>query len=303
MRTWIRRSLIALSTIAALAGATVLAGVALSERKLDRKVALPPLPVVEARSDAAALARGEYLYRSRGCADCHGTDGAGRLFIDSPDGMRVRGANLTTGAGSAVRRYGDLDWQRAIRHGVKPDGRPLFVMPSEDYAGLTDADLGALIGHLRSLAPVDTAPARFELPLLVRVLYGFGAIPDAAQKIDHARPAPQPVAEAISAEHGGYVAQSCIGCHGRDFSGGRVAGGPPDWPAASDLRPGPASAMARYRNADEFVAMLRSGKRPDGSAVSPVMPFAMLRELSDVDARAMYTYFTQALPPVATLSR
>ena len=42
--------------------------------------------------------------------------------------------------------------------------------------------------------------------------------------------------------------------------------------------------------------MLRSGKRPDGSAISPVMPFGMLKEISDTDAQALYLHL-KALPP------
>jgi hypothetical protein len=34
--------------------------------------------------------------------------------------------------------------------------------------------------------------------------------------------------------------------------------------------------------------MLKTGKRPDGSAVSPVMLFSTLRETSDVDVQALY---------------
>jgi hypothetical protein len=38
--------------------------------------------------------------------------------------------------------------------------------------------------------------------------------------------------------------------------------------------------------------MMRSGKRPDGSTVSAVMPFASLRNLNDTDLQAMYAYLT-----------
>jgi hypothetical protein len=54
--------------------------------------------------------------------------------------------------------------------------------------------------------------------------------------------------------------------------------------------------MARYGDAQSFAAMLRSGRRPDGSAVSPVMPFASLKELSEVDVNAVYAYL-KTLPP------
>ncbi|MDQ2928947.1 MAG: cytochrome c, partial [Pseudomonadota bacterium] len=63
-------------------------------------------------------------------------------------------------------------------------------------------------------------------------------------------------------------------------------------PPAARLAPGPGSVLPRYRDAQAFAAMLKSVKRPDGSAVSKVMPFESLRELSDVDVQAVYLYLT-----------
>ena len=48
--------------------------------------------------------------------------------------------------------------------------------------------------------------------------------------------------------------------------------------------------MARYDTADKFIAMMRTGKRPDGTEVSKVMPFMSLRNLNDVDLNAMHAY-------------
>jgi mono/diheme cytochrome c family protein len=240
------------------------------------------------------MARGRYLYLSRGCADCHGRDGAGHSFVEA-DGLHLRGANITRGDGSAIGDYTVVDWVRAIRHGVKPDGRPLRVMPSEDYNRLTDADLGALVAFVKSLPPASGAPARIELPLPARVAYGLGMIPEAVEKIDHSLPPSRPVPEGDTVEHGAYVARMCVGCHGPELAGGRIPGSPPDWPAAADLRPG-AGVMSRYASADDFLAMLRQGQRPDGSAISPVMPFQALREMSEVDARALYRYLREAAP-------
>ncbi len=48
--------------------------------------------------------------------------------------------------------------------------------------------------------------------------------------------------------------------------------------------------------------MLRTGKRPDGSAVSAVMPFATLRNLNDTDVGALYV-FLQTLPARAAGGR
>lgn len=32
--------------------------------------------------------------------------------------------------------FKDADWVRAIRHGIKPDGTSMFVMPVEDYVNV-----------------------------------------------------------------------------------------------------------------------------------------------------------------------
>lgn len=50
--------------------------------------------------------------------------------------------------------------------------------------------------------------------------------------------------------------------------------------------------MPRYPNADAFIAMIRSGKRPDGSAIA-VMPFSSLKTMNDTDLRALHLYLAQ----------
>ena len=142
---------------------------------------------------------------------------------------------------------------------------------------------------MRTLAPRNGGATVVELPLLVRALYGVGAIRDAAEKIDHSLAPAMPIAAAVNAEHGAYVANMCIGCHGPGLSGGTIPGGPPDWPPAANLTPGKGGSMARYTDSNAFVTMLRSGKRPDGSNIK-VMPFESLRELDDTDAHALYAF-------------
>ncbi len=105
------------------------------------------------------------------------------------------------------------------------------------------------------------------------------------------------MAEAVTAAHGAYVANSCIGCHGPKLEGGKIPGAPPNWPAAARLAPGEGSVLPRYPDAQALAAMFKSGKRPDGSAVSDVMPFESLRELNDVDVKALYLFLTSAPTP------
>jgi mono/diheme cytochrome c family protein len=289
MKTWIRRGLIAVAALLLLLAALVWAGVQLAQHKRDRRVEVA-VQAVPVPSDAATIERGRYLYGSRGCADCHGASGTGRIFIDDGKGLKAAGSNITRGSGSVTLAYQPVDWVRTLRHGVKPDGRPVFIMPSEDYNRLTDADVGAIVAYAQSLPPGAGTGAVFQLPLPVRVLYGFGAIKDAAAKIDHALPPQQPVPEGVTVEHGRYVANMCLGCHGPKLEGGKIPGGPPDWPPAARLTPGDGSVMAsRYPDADAFVKMLRTGQRPDGSGIA-VMPFEALSKLSDTDARALHLY-------------
>lgn len=295
-RPWVRWTLVGAVGLVLAAAAAVATGLTLAESKRTRKVEVAVLPVA-LPTDAAALERGRYLYQTRGCIDCHGTDGAGRTVVDQ-DGLKIVGPHIGNGEGSVTAAYRTEDWVRAVRHGVGPGGRPLMIMPSQDYNRLTDADLGALVAHLKQLPPVRGGAAVLQLPVPMRVLYGFGAIPDAAGQIDHRLPPQTPVPEGATVEHGRYVAQMCIGCHGAALAGGRVPGGPPDWPAAANLTPGEGGVMVRYPDAKAFAAMMRSGKRPDGSAIA-VMPFESLGGMNDADLGGLFA-FLKTVPARAT---
>jgi mono/diheme cytochrome c family protein len=291
-----KRTSIALAALAALAVATAVVGKVAGERKLQRVVQVKVAPLAAANG-TPWLEQGRYLFSTRGCADCHGASGAGKEVIRS-GAMLVVSPNITAGANSATRGYDLEDWVRTLRHGVKPDGRPIMIMPSEDYNRLTDDDLRAVIAYVQALPPVDGLARRIDLPVAVKVLYALGMVKDASEMIDHALPPEAPVKVEVSVAHGAYVAKTCVGCHGPGLSGGRIPGAPPEWPAPANLTPGAGSAMARYPTPDIFMAMMRSGKRPDGSAISPVMPFGSLRQMNDIDLRALHSYL-QTLPPRA----
>ena len=279
--------------VVASAMAAVAMGERLGQQRAQRVIVLDVAPVPY-RSDEQALERGRYLYISRGCTDCHGTDGGGRTLVDDGKGTHLAGPNITSG-NPDLAAYVEADWVRSIRHGVAPSGRPLRLMPSEDYNRLTDDDLAALVAHVRQLPPLEGhRRGTIELPLVARVLYGFGALPEAVEKIDHSLPPSPPVAAAATAGYGAYVAQMCQGCHGPKLAGGRIPGGPPDCPPATRLAPGDGSAMPRYADAAAFRAMLKTGKRPDGTPID-VMPFEPLGHMNETDATALFLYL-KSLP-------
>jgi mono/diheme cytochrome c family protein len=296
MRTFLKIVVgVVIAAVLILAGAAGFAQFG-SERKLHRTVRVDVSPIA-LPTDQAALDRGAYLYKSRGCAECHGLDGAGKVVIDDA-GFFVKAPRIAAGDGSIAASYKPEDWVRTIRHGVKPNGEPVFIMPSEDFNRLTDADVGAIVSYVRSLPAVAGTSSEFRIPLMVRFLYAAGMIKDAAQRIDHSLPPTQPVAGDDVIAHGAYVAAACRGCHNEHFSGGAIPGAPPSWPPAANLTSGSDGMLVRYADAQALAAMFRSGKRPDGSAVSTVMPFGMLSQISDEDVTALYG-FLKTVPAAA----
>jgi mono/diheme cytochrome c family protein len=297
MNKWVKRTSAALVALVLLGVAATVVGKALGERKMARNVVLQ-VRALDVVADPARIAQGRYLYNTRGCAECHGADGAGKAIIQD-GGMRVVAPNITAGPNGTTAHYQVVDWVRTVRHGVKPNGNPVMIMPSEDYSRLTDEDMAALVAFLQQLPPVPGNKAVIEVPTQVKALYAFGMIQDASEKIDHAQGPAHPVAAAVTPEYGAYVSNACIGCHGATLSGGRIPGTPPSWPAAANLTPGKGSAMVRYQTPELFMAMLRSGHRPDGKPISTVMPFASLKQMNDTDLRAVYAYLKTVAPRAA----
>jgi mono/diheme cytochrome c family protein len=288
MSKWVKRTSLFLVGLFLLGVVATIVGRSMGERKMLRKVevSLSPLSV---QADPSRIEQGRYLFNTRGCAECHGSNGAGKVVVRD-GGMFIVAPNITGGPNGVAGKYTADDWVRTVRHGVKPDGHPVLMMPSEDYNRLTDEDMAALLSWLQQMPPVSGEQAKIEVPVPVKVLYGFGAIKDAAEKIDHLLPPSRPVPLDASATYGAYVANTCIGCHGAQLSGGKIPGGPPTWPAAANLTPGKGSAMGRYPTPELFIAMLRSGQRPDGTVISAVMPFGSLGKMNETELRALHAY-------------
>jgi len=236
-------------------------------------------------ADSATLARGRTLATAIGkCQDCHGQDYGGRVFIQDRALGTFIAPNLTQGTGSPVASFTPAMWDAAIRHGVRPDGHMLAFMPSEAYQYLTDQDLMALVAYLRSLPPVEQKVAeRTEVGPLGRALYVAGKLPLFAAEVvrhDSVGVRTQPLGEYLAYTGG------CHACHGIRLAGGPVPGGPPTAPLAPNIG---ATGMPGWSEAD-FIKVLRTGIRPDGTTLDPFMPWALTGELSDEELGALYRY-------------
>lgn len=245
-----------------------------------------------------AVTRGRHLVEARyGCAACHGEDYGGGAMIDDPAFGRVLGPNLTTGKGGRTSTFTARDWDRIVRHGVKPDGT-VALMPSVDNFRMSDEELGDIVTFLRSLPPVDRTVESSTLGPIGRILVATGGLPSSADQLaDHFAPhAPAAPAASPTVEFGAHLSQGCTGCHRADLSGGPVIGGDPSWPAASNLTPGP-DGLASHTY-ESFWATVTTGVRADGTALrapmSGLSPY--LARTTEVERQALWAFF-QSLPP------
>ena len=247
-----------------------------------------------------AVARGKHLASSfYGCAECHGQDFGGGVMVDDPAMGRLLGPNLTTGTGSRTLAYTAADWDRMVRHGVKPDGHA-SPMPSRDFFRMSDRELSDLVSYIRSLPPVDKTVPAVSLGPVSKILIATGRFPLSAQlhptqhEIAHAVLPPPEVPDAMLGQH---LAQTCSGCHGGEFAGGKIVEGPPDWPPAANLTPAGLSGWTY----DDFRRALVDGRSKDGRTLRAPMSLMqkMAANMTEVELRALWAYFS-TLPPRPT---
>lgn len=256
------------------------------------------------QADALALERavdrGRHLVESRyTCTECHGKDFGGGVMVDDPLIGRLLGPNITSGRGGKTAAYTVADWDRIVRHGIRPDGTP-GAMPSGDFQGMSDRELSDVIAFIRSVPPLDREIPPVSLGPLGTVLVATGKIPLSVDLIaDHtARHPAIPPAEEATVEFGRHLANVCTGCHGQDLTGGKVPGGDPSWPPAANLTPlGDGLGVWSY---EQFVASMREARRPDGTGLRAPMDgvTAYTQRMTETEMEALWMYL-RSLPPTA----
>ncbi len=257
---------------------------AAAELSLD----LPP-------ADSTALARGRHLTLTRGCVECHGADLAGQVIMDAMPMAYIPSTNLTPGGVGAT--YTDADWIRAIRHGVRPDGKSLWIMPSMAYTRLSPSDLASLIAYLKSVPPVQKSFPPKQFGPIGRMLIARGELKPAASTVNHDLPFSAAPPKGPTAEYGEYIVYMCRHCHGTNLNGGIIEG-PPGAPPTANLTQAP-DALGRYTERDFFRA-LREGKKPEGTQMDPqFMPWTVTSAMTDTEIQAIWAYL-QTVDPLPT---
>jgi cytochrome c553 len=263
-------------TVLALGAAAL---VYLLSEQITRKTYDLPLSSIAFPTDSLVLAEGQRLATVRGCySGCHGERLDGGVFIDEPLLARLVAPNLT----QVVAQYTDAELERVIRHGIRRNGKSTLGMPSSMFYHLSDQDLGAIIGFLRS-APVTEGPAtEISLGPLARLGIVLGKYNPQAELIDHDAPR---VAVPDTSDHitfGRYLAlTSCTECHGLNLHGN------PDGSA-------PNLVIAATYSEEDFARLMRTGKASGDRELRLMSDVARGRfsHLTDGEIRALHSYLS-----------
>jgi mono/diheme cytochrome c family protein len=255
------------------------------------------------------IARGKALTDAGDCYSCHTADPAkpfaGGKRIDTPFGA-IYSPNLTPDRETGLGMWSDLDFTRALREGIAPDGSryyPAFPYPS--FTKMVRDDILAIRAYLATLTPVrNTAPPpQLRWPLNYRVLmrgWNWLFFRPGIFEPDHEK--------SHEWNRGAYLVEGaahCGACHtpknifGADktdqaYRGGLIAG----W-FAPRLDRGERSGL-RLWSVEDIAEYLQSGRNRHSHAGGPMAEVVLnsTSKMSDDDVKAMARYL-KGLPVAA----
>ncbi len=262
-------------------------------------------------ADAAAVTRGEFLFRAADCAGCHASQDnptalAGGLGLDTPFGT-FRAPNITPDPRYGIGKWSTDDFRTALRHGRDRDGKWLFpVFPYTSFTNMSDADMSDLYAYLMS----RTAMAQPNLPHQVQTPFGWRFLL-VFWRILFFREGPLPNEPKQSSEwnRGNYLVHAvahCEECHtprnalgavktSHPFSG-NVGG--PDGQNAPNITPDNDTGIGRWSTAD-IARLLKTGMTPESDQVGSGMKSVVrgTSHLTDADRLAIAVYL-KSVPAV-----
>ena len=246
---------------------------------------VPPMPQqaqpkaigFESAGTRTPTEHGRRLARVLGCQGCHGANLQGQAWDEEADFAISFTSNLTR----ALPAYSDAQIERAMREGVRPDGSPLWGMPSEIFTHLEAADMAALIAYLRTVRPAGNVHPRAVFGPAGRREIAAGSYkpaPRLAREGREVRPA------ALDGRHelARYMTRATCGeCHGLALTGQGIA---PERTPDLDV----AGAYSRT----QFRHLMRTGQPPDGRQLRLMGEVARGRfvHLTDSEVDAIYDY-------------
>jgi cytochrome c553 len=277
MKKFIIRTAIVLGALLVLGAIAGLVLYSLGMKKLNQTYPNIPVETINIPTDADAIVRGRHIATIWACTRCHGEDLSGTVITNDPlAGMvpllgTIPTSNLTAGKGGIATSYSDIDWIRAIRHGIMPDGHVEALM--YDYSSMSDQDLGDLIVYLKQMPPVDTVYPEMDYGPIVPIFSEFGLFTPAAERTDHSAARPVDPAPGATVEYGEYLSAICTACHGNSIG----------------------YAVTNWKQ-DEFIHTFQTGVLPDRKQFGPTMSSSTFSEMTDTELNALWLYYTSDKP-------
>ena len=239
------------------------------ERTYD--VALPTISVPV--GDSQAIAEGERLGVVHGCVGCHTSTLGGKVAFNTPL-FQLNSADLTKGEGG-IGSYSDAHLARAIRYGVRHDGRGVYGMPSATFFALDDIDLALILAWVRSKEAVPRTLGEHELRWKGRWALVTGALHSVGDSLSSAPKAPKAPPFGATPEYGAYLARTiCAECHGPRLEGTATA---------------PALSVVAGYDSTQFENVILFGETPT-RLLGPGMPFERYGALLPEEQTALYLY-------------
>ncbi|MBN9017499.1 MAG: c-type cytochrome [Rhizobiales bacterium] len=258
----------------------------------------------------AQVKRGEYLVNGPvACGNCHTPRGADMApikdkafaggFPFNDPGFMTYSANITPDKETGIGSWTDAEIIHAIREGADKDGRIIFPpMPVPTYNNMSDEDVKAIVAYLRTLKPVHNVvpDPKYAIPQQTMPPATVKKSPPQSDKV----------------AYGGYIVNAlahCFECHTSpgangvpDFKNGLGAGGflialgPGMSVATPNITSDPDTGLGKWSDADIKKA-LTEGISPEGGHLSPPMPYANFKNMTDSDVEAVIAYL-RTVPPI-----
>lgn len=234
-----------------------------------------------ATTDKAAMIRhGERLTHVLGCTGCHGANLQGTFFTkDEPQYGPLYASNLTV----EVPEYTDAQLEGIIRHGIHPERKTVWGMPSEIFQNLGEPDYRALAAYLRTLKPKGKKLPDPQFSAVDRKDIATGRYKPAIEMVKEFRRA-QPVDLGSQYALGRYITSvTCEECHGSNL------GGHPDDPTAKS----PNLVVAGGYSRAEFEKLMTQGIPIGNRKLNPMMSDVAKTRFSHLtphERDALYAY-------------
>ena len=270
-----------------------------------------------AAADTDAAVRGKYLLTAAGCSNCHSVKPgaadylAGGRALPTPFGTFYT-PNITPDNETGIGRWSKSDFERALRHGERPEGGYFFPsFPYPSYTAISDRDVDDIWAYLRSVPAISrqNRPHELKAPFGWRWLLWFWRLlyfnPGPLAAVPDKSPAWQ---------RGRYIANAlahCGECHTprgrlgglqRDkwFAGALLAAAPGKRPSVvPNITPDKRYGIGKW-SADDLETAFSMGMLPDGDFLGGEMASVAedMAKLTPADRKDLITYL-RSLPPIS----